>query len=151
MTATNEIYHYTECGLDNVYLANGFKFEESPDGRQLVIKDIDGLHQTIGRLLIREKKDLTGSEIRFLRHEMLMSQMVLARLLDVGEQAINRWERGKSGVPKPAEALIRLLYAEHIEDDSAIKGTLKKILDLEEDLDDRLILQEIDEEWKRAA
>lgn len=152
MTATNESYQYIECGLTNVYLVNGYRFVDSPTGRQVIITEIDGLHEAIGRLLLHEKKDLSGDEIRFLRHEMLMSQVVLARLLDVSEQAINRWERGKNSIPKPAESLIRLLYAEHIkEDTSEIQKILRRIADLEEGLDDELMLQETDQEWKLAA
>ena len=154
MNETNEIYHYTECGLDNVYLVSGYDIVESPTGRhQVTIKDIDGLHEAVGRHLIKSKKDLNGDEIRFLRHEMLMSQSVLARLLDVSDQTINRWERDKSNVPKPAEALIRFLYKEHVEDSSGIdvRGTLRKIADIEEDLDEALKFSGADEQWKLLA
>ena len=71
---------------------------------------------------------------------MLMSQVTLAKLLEVSEQAINRWENGKTGVPKPAEALIRLLYCGHIKTDgpggeSDIRKRLKRIADLEDEID----------------
>lgn len=150
MTAANQVYHYTECGLDNIYLANGYKIVESPRGRQVIIADIDGLHKAIGRSLIREKKDLNGKEIRFLRTEMGMSQVLLANLLDVNEQAINRWERGKSHINKPAEALIRALYAEHIKETSGIKEMLKKIIALEDAMNGQLKLRKRgdDEDWE---
>ena len=45
-----EMYHYTESGLDNVYLVNGFEFIPSPSGKSVVIQDIDGLHNAIGRI-----------------------------------------------------------------------------------------------------
>ncbi len=151
MTATREDYHYTECGLDNVYLVNGFDFVESPSGHQVIIKDIDGLHHASGRILLHHKKDLDGDEIRFLRHEMRMSQAVLARLLDVSEQAINRWERRKSKTPKPAEALIRFLYAEHIDDTHGVGSMLRNIANLEENVDDKLLLREANDGWSLAA
>ena len=56
MTMPNEIYHYTECGLDGVYLVNGFDFVNGASGRRVVIKDIDGLHAAIGRKLIDSRK-----------------------------------------------------------------------------------------------
>ncbi len=135
-----EYYHYTESGLDYIHLADGFQFVDSDRGRQLVIEDIDGLHQAIGKMLVTNKKNLSGKEIRFLRQEMLMSQVTLAKLLEVSEQAINRWENGKTGVPKPAEALIRLLYREHINTEgpggeSDIRKSLKRIADLEDEID----------------
>lgn len=68
------LYHYTECGLNNIYLINGYNFIETSRGTSISIKDIDGLHKVIGLFLMTSKKDLSGDEIRFLRHEMLMSQ-----------------------------------------------------------------------------
>src|SRR5216683_6433207 len=111
-------YHYKECGLDNIYLANGFAFVERPSGREVRIKDIEGLHEAIGKTLINEKRDLSGKEIKFLRQEMLMSQALLAKLLDVAEQTVHRWEANKTDIPRAAETLIRVLYREHIKDKS---------------------------------
>jgi putative transcriptional regulator len=129
-----ETYHYKECGLDYIYLAGGFHYVDGPGGRrQVVIKNIDQLQEAIGRMLIEDKKNLSGREIRFLRHEMLMSQATLAKLLEVSEQAVHRWEKGKTGqVPKPAEALIRLLYREHIQAGGGIRKKLEKLADLED-------------------
>lgn len=138
MTANKdkEMYHYTECGLDDVYLQNGFKITKSRSGRSVSIKNIEGLHDAIGENLVLHKKDLNGKEIRFLRHELLMSQSTLAHCLGIGWQAINRWENGKTQIPKPAEALIRLLYmsTRHPEKGGDVKKCLKKIADLEDEI-----------------
>ncbi len=88
-------YRYIECGLDNVYLLNGFTIRSTPYGRAVAIDNIDGLHRTIARFLVREKKELTGKEIRFLRHELKYSQNRLAALLGVTEQTVARWEKGE--------------------------------------------------------
>lgn len=151
---TATAYHYTESGLDNVWLLDGFAFVDGSQGRQVTIEDLDGLHEAIGRLLIEKKKNLTGREIRFLRHEMLMSQTTLAKLLEVSEQAIARWEKGKTQIPKPAEALIRLLYREHIKKDGRgnIRSILERIADLEDVLDGTIALQKRSKkEWRLAA
>lgn len=122
-------YRYTECGLDNVYLVNGFKYVEGPRGLQIVIDDIDGLHRAIGEYLITLRKNLSGKEIKFLRQEMLMSQSTLARLLGVSDRAVIRWERGRSGqVPPLAEATIRMLYRDFVNDDDSGPGTMRKML-----------------------
>ena len=147
---TTEAYHYTESGLDNVYLTSGFTFVDGPGGRYIKIKDIDGLHETIGRLLIAEKKNLSGKEIRFLRQEMLMSQATLAKLLEVAEQTVLRWEKGKVGIPKPAETLIRLLYREHIKEkgDGGIRSKLERLADLEDKIDGHLLhLRQSNKGW----
>lgn len=148
-------YHYTECGLDFIFLANGFKYVNGNKGSGVIIQNIDGLHKAIGLLLVDQKKDLDGKDIRFLRHEMGMSQSVLARLLEVGEQTVRRWENGTSETNKPAEALIKLLYKEHIKQDSAIRANLKRMADIEDEIDKTkrggFVLQNTAKEWKEAA
>jgi DNA-binding transcriptional regulator YiaG len=131
------VYHYTECGLDYVYLEGGVDYVNGPRGKQIIIRDIEGLHDAIGRILVNERRNLSGRELRFLRHEMLMSQATLSYLLDVAEQTIHRWEAGKSDIPKPAEALIRLLYNEHLGNNEKVKASLKKIAALEDQIDQK--------------
>jgi len=94
----NGEYHYTESGLDSVYLVNGYEIVETPEGRSVVIQNIDGLHQA-GRIFATEKKRLNGKEVRFLRTEMLLSQSSLARLLQLDEQTVARWEKGRTNIP----------------------------------------------------
>ena len=128
MNTTNN-YHYLESGLDNIYLLNGFKYIDSPRGKQVTIKDIDGLHKAIGCILIKEKKNLSGKEIRFLRHEMLMSQSTLA-------------------------LLIRMLYAEYIGENNNIRNSLKRIANIEDEIDQNLYeltLKETKDGWEMAA
>jgi putative transcriptional regulator len=154
MNTPNNLYHYLESGLDNIYLLNGFKYIDSPHGKQITIKDIDGLHKAIGSTLIKEKKNLSGKEIRFLRHEMLMSQSTLSRLLEVSEGAINRWENEKSMINKPAELLIRMLYAEYIGENNNIRNSLKRIANIEDEMDQasyELTLKETKDGWEIAA
>ena len=132
----DERYHYLECGLDDVYLMNGYERFQSDRGTSIAISDIDILHRAIGEHLCRKRKDLNGKEVRFLRREMLMSQATLAHLLDVGEQTIHRWEMGKNNMPKAAEALVRLLYTEQTKSSRvSIRNRLKRIADLEDEID----------------
>lgn len=138
----NEHYHYTESGLDNIYLMNGFRFIDTPRGKAVSFHDVDGLHKAIGLALVHSKKDLSGKEVRFLRHEMLMSQYTLGQLLGLSERAMSRWESGETvNVPKPSESLLRLLYQEHVSDRSGkIVAILKRIAELEEEINDGPIL-----------
>ena len=147
------VYQYTECRLNNIFPLNGYRFIETPRGRAISIKDVDGLHKAIGLFLVTTKRDLTGEELRFLRHEMLMSQDTLAKLLGMSEQAIRRWENGKVAVPKPSESLLRLLYREHVHDQNGkISTTLKKIANLEELINDKEIrFRDTSKGWKTAA
>jgi len=144
-------YHYTESGLDSVYLVNGYEVVERPQGKRIIIPDLDGLHRAIGRLLATEKKRLSGKDIRFLRTEMLMSQAVLAQLLQVDEQTVARWEKGRSRIPGNASAMLRVMYLEHIGDNERISDILRRIADIEDRIDLRLSLEEINGNWDIAA
>ena len=128
-------YHYLECGLDDVYLLNGFKRFKSPRGTSVAIRDVDKLHRAIGRHLCRHKKKLNGKEIRFLRRGMPMSQASLAHMLDVKEQTIYRWEAGKNSMPRAAEAVLRHLYMEKDKDtNESLRASLKELADIEDEL-----------------
>jgi DNA-binding transcriptional regulator YiaG len=132
---------------------NGYKFKQTPRGKSFSISDMDGLHKAIGLWLVTSKKDFSGEEIRFLRHELLLSQNALSKLLGVSEQAIRRWENGKVSMPKPSETLLRLLYREHVHNkDGKISAMLKSIADLEETINDHeLLFKSTSKGWKSAA
>jgi len=107
------MYQYLGCGLPNVFLQNGYELTESPYGNGVVIHDLEGLHKAIGETLVAGPGAITGSEFRFLRTELELSQATLAQLLGCDEQAVARWEKGKSKqVNAPAERLLRRLYEE---------------------------------------
>lgn len=144
-------YHYKECGLDRVYLMNGFVIRETPRGTTISIADLDGLHRAIGQMLLDERKRLSGKEFRFLRHELGMSQATLAHLLGADEQTVARWEKGQTRVPKAAEANLRLLYEERIRGNVKVSDTLQRIADLEDTLDRRMEFIETDQGWDAAA
>jgi len=59
-------YRYTESGLTNVWLANGYTVRKTKYGDGVSIHDMDGLHRALARAL-SNKPRLTGTEVRFLR------------------------------------------------------------------------------------
>jgi putative transcriptional regulator len=130
-------YHYTESGLDNVWLRNGFHYSDGPRGLQVAIEDLDGLHRAIGETLIACVNRLSGREVQFLRQEMSLSQAALARLFGVSERAITRWERAAAGrVPGPAETALRMLYRDFITGQAgSMRRMLKTIADMEGQLE----------------
>jgi putative transcriptional regulator len=126
------LYHYRECGLDNICLVNGVRYKSSTKGVRIHIDDLEGLHLAIGRMLISEKKRLNGRDLRFLRHELNLTQEHLAALLYTDVQSIARWEKGKTKVPGPADRLIRLLYKERVNGNEGICEPLRKLAELDE-------------------
>lgn len=147
---TSKAYHYTESGLDTVYLLNGYEIVGTSKGKGVVIQNLDGLHKAIGVDIISNNKKLSGTEFRYLRTELLMSQALLAQLLHVKELTIARWEKGQTKIPFTADATIRWLYQEHIGGNPRISDVLHSIADLE-DRKDRMEMEETAEGWNRAA
>lgn len=146
-------YHYRECGLDNIYLLNGFDYVETPRGRSVHIKDLDGLHRAIGMMLVSEKKNLSGKEFRFLRHELNQTQQTLADILGVNVQALARWEKGRTKAPidGPAQRLLRLLYAEQAKGNQEIIQALRTLADLDEQLsedEEEMAFEDTEEGWQ---
>src|SRR5690349_8978096 len=86
-------YHYTECGLSNIYLLNGFTLDEY-DGEQYVsVENLDGLWKAIGLDIVTGRKLISGKEVRFLRGQMDLTQSELGALLRVDDQTVARWEK----------------------------------------------------------
>lgn len=128
------MYHYTECGLDNIWLKNGYEELPTETGSAYSVHNIDGLHETIALGLIRKQAPLTGKEFRFLRIELDLSQKALGDLLGKTDQQIANWEKGKNDIPVMADALIRQYCSEKMHKDSK----LSELLDALKDLDRRL-------------
>ena len=143
-------YHYLESGLPNIWLKNGFVVEKDSEYGDLVsFHDVDGLHRVIGRA-IANKPRLTGSEVRFLRKAMGLSQRGLGELLGVGDQAVALWEK-RGRVPKTADRMLRLIYLEHAEGTTPIAETIRRINDLDEKSGERIVAEEASDGWRALA
>jgi len=125
------MYNYTSCGLENIYLENGYTTTDSPYGETVAIQDIKGLHKAIGLSIIESPNALTSSEIKFLRKEMDWSQKVLAYCLDTKVITVRKWESGDNTISGPADRLLRALYKECVDDGSSIKKMIDKIAQLD--------------------
>src|SRR5690606_3021248 len=101
------MYHYTESGLSNVYLVNGFTVEMMDGEEYSSIDDMNGLHNAIASAIIESPKPLAHQEFRFLRIEMNVSQKTLATRFGVTEQTIARYEKGESTIPRTTDAALR--------------------------------------------
>jgi putative transcriptional regulator len=96
-------YHYRECGLDDVYLLNGYRKEKTPYGNGVAVEDEDELLHVIALSLVHERPLLSGKELRFLRRRMDMTQSELAKVLRTDVQTIARWEKGRTKISGPAD------------------------------------------------
>lgn len=152
-------YHYTECGLNNIYLINGFEIIKTEDGgEEVYIHDIHGLHKIIGRTLVFKRGLLAGNEIKFIRTTLDLSQKRLGELLGLDYQTILGWEKNKSPISKTADHFLKMIFFSYTnkEQDCTIYDKINEIADIdakeaEAGEMDKIELKEVDDEWRLAA
>lgn len=124
------MFHYTACGLPDVWLVNGYEEIDTPYGKAVKIDDLEGLHRAIGLEIASAGRPLSGKEIRFLREGMKLSQRALGDLLDVSEITVRKWEQ-KASAGGPAIRLLRALYREHMDGDGGLRKLVEALAEMD--------------------
>lgn len=119
---------YRGCGLDGIYLLNGYATWEDEGEDYVSIADIEGLHKAIGRHLVMHRKGLSPKEVRFLRNTMGLTQAELASRLGNNSQSVARWEKAECEIPGTAEKLLRVVFLASLQDKEDLLA-LKTLLD----------------------
>lgn len=140
------MYHYRECGLDNVWLSNGYKVKETSYGEAVAVVDVDGLLAALALNLTEKKGQLTGKEFRFLRLWLCMSQEGIARLMSVQEQSVSLWER-TGRVTKSGDTLVRLLVLERLNGDGKIEEIISRINTVERLVNQKIVARATQHKW----
>lgn len=109
-----EPYQYVASGLDNIYLLNGVSHDDTPYGKMVTIKNLNGLHRAIGLHIIEQQEQMTGPEFRFLRKQIGLTQAELANMMRVTDQTVANYEKGNTTDFGPADAFMRMTYFFHI-------------------------------------
>lgn len=148
-----DLLKYEDCGLKNIWLANGFSYQTLDGlGPCLEVDDIDGLHRAIGHHLVDYKRRLTGAEIRFLRIEMGMSQKRLGDCLGVDEQSVSSWERSKRRPTVAAERMLRLMYLDGMDGATRVVDVIAQWSDTDRQKEDgRQVFEQTESGWRLAA
>ena len=74
------MYKFSDGGLRNVWLANGFTVKKTPYGDAVAIEDVPGLANAICAALTKKPGRLTGAEFRYLRLHLRLSQKALGQI-----------------------------------------------------------------------
>jgi DNA-binding transcriptional regulator YiaG len=110
MNEAGDLYHYTESGLDFVWLNSGFtRSTHLVYGECVAVTAINGLHRAICIELCCSERKLSGQEIRYLRKEIGLSQKDLGNMFGVEDQTIARWEKDLIPVTRGYELLLRAI------------------------------------------
>lgn len=142
------MYHYTDGGLRNVWLANGYEIKKTPFGEGVAFHNLDGLTESICIALTKKAGVLTGSEFRYIRSAgMLLSQPALGKLMGIDGQSVARWEKtGK--VPKWADKLVRLVYLAKAQGNEPISSAVERVKTVERLVKQRIVVKESRGQWK---
>lgn len=150
-------YHYTECGLDNVYLVNGFEITPLGKGDQeIFIHDLTGLHKAIGLDLVFKRGLLSGKEIRFIRSTLDFSQKTLGKILGCDYQTVLLWEKDSHLISRSADHLLRVLFFSYLQPkkDKLIFDLVNEIAELDAQVADaqcKIHFKEDGKEWHKVA
>ena len=142
--------HYTQCGLDNIYLVNGFQQREAAGEVYTAVKDVEDLHASIALCLAR-KKVLSGQEIRFLRKHLEYTQKDLGDHLGVSDQSIARYEKDRGAMDASADGLFRLLVIGKALGCVDVHAELEKLRLEDDEASDTLLMGRDHDEWRPAA
>lgn len=129
-------FHYKMCGLDDVYLLNGFKIHETAHGTGVAVEKADELHLAIGLHLISHRKVLSQKDFKFLRKNMRMTQEGIAEALGVTSQTVARYEKGQTEIPGPVDRLMRVVFALHLIPEAERTRVLQEVLDAMRELEE---------------
>jgi putative transcriptional regulator len=147
---TENLYHYTECGLDYVWLGSGVRLIETGYGPAAEITDADTLDQAIAEFIVTHKKSLTGQDVRFLRSELDLTQAELAGLLGKDAQSVARWEKEKTTIPSTEDRALRQIYLEGIGQRPIFTETARWVGALDQRIE-HIVFERIADHWAQAA
>jgi DNA-binding transcriptional regulator YiaG len=149
---TSQPLHYRKCGLDWVYLENGYEIHETPHGSGYSIHDVDGLHNLILREIATSQSPIRGQELRFIRTMLGFSQEGIGRIIGVERMAVTRMEGDREGeISRTADHNIRM-YIALLEKKDDLAGRVMEVLTEIDDLkhgDMRFVPTETG--WAKAA
>lgn len=115
---------YRHFAMPNLYLANGYSETHFEDGIEREYLNEDGLEHCVRRVLLRYPHRFNGHQLRFMRRGLGLTQASFGELIDRTEQAIARWEKSSSIVPRFVDLAVRSRFAAQFERDMTVAELL---------------------------
>jgi len=157
MSTRNDLFHYVQCGLDNVWLTSGVEVTETEYGKGFRISNAGELHEAIAKSIINGSRRLRGQEARFLRVLLNLSQEAMAKILGVDRATVIRWERSREKTLSMMQDIaVRTTYAARHKGDDFLLSVIKELQDADEESHGgayRQVFEASNQGWreKRAA
>lgn len=76
---------------------------------EVLLPNLEGLHQAIARALVTKSARLAAEEIRFLRKVLGWSGADFAEHMGTSAETVSRWETGATPIGPQADRLLRLM------------------------------------------
>jgi len=140
------MHHFTDGGLRNVWLKNGYIEKDTPYGKAVSFHDLPGLTKTICDALVTKPGKLNSAEFRYIRNAMELSQRSLGNLLGCSEQAVAKWEK-QGRIPKAEDYLIRRTYADRMGGDVKIGAAVEMLNAIDRISHSKIMMSEDHEKW----
>lgn len=136
-------YHFTDSGLDNIYLI-GIKYFVDGEGNPVSaeIPALKPLLQLIARDVVLSPLDLTGKEIRFLRKRLGKKATEFCAYLGFDPATLSRVENENQRISAQSQKLARLSYC-FFSEDAELADCARTIL--------QSIIEEIQEKKRRIV
>lgn len=151
--SAHESLHYTQCGLDNVYLLNGYSWTSLQGGEEVLsVEDIEGLHAAIAKAIVDGAEPLDAQTFKFLRKYLDMAQRQVAAMLELSEETVSLWERAKSPIQRSADIVLRALAQEHCNGNARVTALIERFNQLDREVHEHTIqLCKFEGHWQEAA
>lgn len=148
-----ERYHYTSCGLDNVYLRSVELRVCSECGAEVPrIPRISDLLARIGRSVALQNVPLRGVDLKFLRKQLGMRGSEWAKACKIDPATLSRCENNEQRMGPQTDLLTRYVYIRALEERERyrVADAIVDRLASVERLDDRVPLIVIDVQQNEA-
>jgi len=140
------MYNFTDGGLTNIVLMNGYEEHDTDYGPGVSIHNLDGLIEAICLGLTTKSSPLTAEEFRYLRQALCLSQASVGQLMGLSDQAVAKWEKKQVPLPKLADFAMRAIYMEHAGGNQKVKDLVEALNVTERVL--TIIMRETEKGWQ---
>jgi putative zinc finger/helix-turn-helix YgiT family protein len=118
---------------------------------EVPIERPEALHRAIASAVIRKPTRLAGPELTFLRRELDLTGVQLARVLGVRNESVSRWERGREPIGPTVDRLMRALIALTTRQEEKFSVEVLSSIEGEAGPLRLIITKTADGDWKKRA